>query len=69
MKIYQIENRIKQLDLIIFSIKIDVNSNYTKIPYDKISELNNERNILKRKKYNLEKSLERVKKLNKINGI
>lgn len=66
MNINNIEEKIKLLNFNMFILKMEANSNYGKIPYEKITEVQNERNILKRKKYNLVKNLERIKKLNKI---
>lgn len=68
-KIQKIQKEIVHLDFEIFSIKIYINSTYKSIDYNEIYKLHSERNLLKKKLYNLKKQKERVEKLERINHL
>lgn len=61
-----IENKIKQIDLERFAIKLHINSNYSNSK--EIGDLYDKSHNLRIQKINLLKQLERKEKLNRING-
>jgi len=64
IKAQKLQNKISKLEIKIMSIKINANTYYSTIPYDKLQKLQDERIILKKQKKNLLR-LQKLEKLSK----